>query len=295
MGPCQNTKDATVWFQGATAGTALNDQSDGGSECRGAGDAGGYSGWRFDSGIQNECQPEALYWHTTGDDALNLGSLIPGDEASWAERITSIGAGRQVVGWRLFPPNDGAFLWECSGNCGILDNWALTDLNAVEVIGPCSPSWTIKRAYDVNDGGVIIASGFRSGQGTHALLLTPDPACCPADLDGDGVVGVKDLLILLGTWGACPNCGDCGAQCVADLDCDCAVGVKDLLFLEGAWGPCPGGGSDGGSSHQALEEAVQAMGYDDLEAYHEWLAQASDVEALASGWVLYALLTDGDG
>ena len=36
------------------------------------------------------------------------------------------------------------------------------------------------------------------------------------------------------------------------------------------------------------------MGYTDLEDYHEWLAQASEAEAFTSGWVLYALLTDGE-
>ena len=41
-------------------------------------------------------------------------------------------------------------------------------------------------------------------------------------------------------------------------------------------------------------KVVQEMGYDDLEDYHAWLAQAGDAEALASGWVLYALLTDGE-
>lgn len=52
------------------------------------------------------------------------------------------------------------------------------------------------------------------------------------DLDGDGSVGVKDLLILLGDWGPCDNCTDCSA----DLDGDCTVGVKDLLILLGNWG-----------------------------------------------------------
>ena len=52
------------------------------------------------------------------------------------------------------------------------------------------------------------------------------------DLDGDGTVGVKDLLILLGNWGPCAECADC----VADLDGDCSVGVKDLLILLGNWG-----------------------------------------------------------
>ncbi len=52
------------------------------------------------------------------------------------------------------------------------------------------------------------------------------------DLDGDGVVGVKDLLILLGEWGPCADCDNCPA----DLDDDCTVGVKDLLILLGNWG-----------------------------------------------------------
>ena len=55
---------------------------------------------------------------------------------------------------------------------------------------------------------------------------------CPADLDGSGDVGVKDLLILLGAWG--PNKGH-----PADFDNSGDVGVKDLLFLLGTWGPCP--------------------------------------------------------
>lgn len=195
---------------------------------------------------------------------------------------------RRVVGWANATP-DLAQLWECTEDCDILGNWTLTDLNALDVIGRCSDSWTIKRAYDVNDSGVIIASGFR-GQGRHALLLTPDPACCPADLDGDGTVGASDQLALLVAWGPCPNCGDCGVECVADLDCDCTVGSVDLNILLLAWGPC-----DGGSSHHdldALEQAVQEMGYDDVEDYHEWLAQASEAEALASGWVLYTILQD---
>ena len=52
------------------------------------------------------------------------------------------------------------------------------------------------------------------------------------DLDGDCVVGVKDLLILLGAWGPCSKKGDCPA----DLDKSGDVGVKDLLVLLGNWG-----------------------------------------------------------
>ena len=60
----------------------------------------------------------------------------------------------------------------------------------------------------------------------------PDECETPGDLNGDGTVGVDDLLILLGDWGPCADCDDC----VADLDGDCGVGVKDLLILLGNWG-----------------------------------------------------------
>jgi hypothetical protein len=53
----------------------------------------------------------------------------------------------------------------------------------------------------------------------------------PGDLDGDGAVGILDLLLLLGAWG---SCGDCG-NCPADLDGDCAVGVTDFLILLANW------------------------------------------------------------
>jgi hypothetical protein len=46
----------------------------------------------------------------------------------------------------------------------------------------------------------------------------------PGDLDGDGVVGVDDLLILLGSWGACTGCP-------GDINGDGTVGVDDLLVM----------------------------------------------------------------
>ena len=59
------------------------------------------------------------------------------------------------------------------------------------------------------------------------------PAYDPADLNMDGSVGVADFLILLGSWGRCP---DPPAECPADLDGNGSVGVADLLILLGAWG-----------------------------------------------------------
>jgi hypothetical protein len=63
-------------------------------------------------------------------------------------------------------------------------------------------------------------------------ILSASIDCVTPDLDGDGVVGILDLVALLAAWGPCPRCGDCPA----DLDGDCTVGFQDLLLLLGAWG-----------------------------------------------------------
>ncbi len=53
---------------------------------------------------------------------------------------------------------------------------------------------------------------------------------CPADLNGDQVVGAADLATLLGQWGGAGT---------ADLSGNGSVGPEDLALLLGAWGPCP--------------------------------------------------------
>ena len=70
--------------------------------------------------------------------------------------------------------------------------------------------------------------------GAYEYQFDPADQVTFADLNGDGAVGVKDLLGLLGSWGPCAK-----GCCLADLDLDGNVGVKDLLILLGVWGPCP--------------------------------------------------------
>ncbi|MHC4415617.1 MAG: M43 family zinc metalloprotease [Planctomycetota bacterium] len=54
---------------------------------------------------------------------------------------------------------------------------------------------------------------------------------CREDLNGDGFVGIADLLALLAAWGTNPG----GPP---DFNGDGNVGVADLLLLLSAWGPC---------------------------------------------------------
>jgi glucose/arabinose dehydrogenase len=53
----------------------------------------------------------------------------------------------------------------------------------------------------------------------------------PADLTGDGVVDVDDLLLVINTWGPCPV----KAPCIADLVVDGLVDVDDLLVIINNW------------------------------------------------------------
>lgn len=55
----------------------------------------------------------------------------------------------------------------------------------------------------------------------------------PGDVDGDGLVGFSDLLLLLGAWGPCP--GQPHDPCPADFDDDGNVNFSDLLVVLGNW------------------------------------------------------------
>jgi hypothetical protein len=62
----------------------------------------------------------------------------------------------------------------------------------------------------------------------------PDECEAIGDLNGDGVVNVRDLLALLAAWGACED--PCPPACTGDTNFDCTVNWIDLLTLLSNWG-----------------------------------------------------------
>lgn len=71
-----------------------------------------------------------------------------------------------------------------------------------------------------------------TGEGTLTIDCEIDPTpTCPADLNGDGVVDVSDMLLLLGSWGPCTGCDE-------DITGNNEVGISDLLELLAQWGAC---------------------------------------------------------
>ena len=75
---------------------------------------------------------------------------------------------------------------------------------------------------------VYIQMGPNSNEDIYTNVIEFEP--CPWDCaDGDGVVGINDLLALLADWG--------GSQC--DFDGDGGTDIDDFLELLANWGPCP--------------------------------------------------------
>ena len=163
---------------------------------------------------QNEVIVRSFLWRDS--QWIDLG-VLPGCEET---RVLDLNDAGQAIGYC-----DGSvfhrFLWQDGAM------WEINDL-----IQTNDPNFdTISLVWAINNAGQITGKGHHFEFGSPALRLNPILPT-PGDLDGDGVVGVKDLLILLGNWGPCEDCNDC----VADLNGDCVVGVTDLLTLLGNWG-----------------------------------------------------------
>lgn len=230
-------------------------------------------GWGVDE--SNLCRKRALFWRHFSPTVVILDTIPTAQQA----RAEAINVHQQAVG-----TNDTAgvaVLWQANGT--------YVDLNST-INSACD--WLLREARDINDDGWIVGWGFR-GAFRRAYLLMPLNTACPGDINLDGMVGVPDLLAVLGAWGPCPV----GEICIADIagapgmPPDCEVGVPDQLEVLACWGQsCPCSGEGYFSSSEALEEAVEQLGFDDVDEAHEWLSDASDAEGFAFGTALVAIL-----
>lgn len=131
-----------------------------------------------------------------------------------------------VIGIACAPP-----ALPCAGSILLLDaNMPASPvlLDAVPFVGGDESSLFVNEPY-------VYATSEFAGPNDPAIglvILETAGLSHPADLDGDGSVGVADFLILLANWGPCPPKG----ECTADLNGDGSVGVADLLILLANWG-----------------------------------------------------------
>ncbi|MCH7849987.1 MAG: hypothetical protein IIB53_16695, partial [Planctomycetes bacterium] len=151
---------------------------------------------------QNEVIVRSFLWRD--GEWIDLG-VLPGCEET---RVRDLNDAGQAVGFCEGPGAFAEFVWH-NGVMFELDELYISD----------DPEFTgIAGVGAISNEGRIAGSGLHVEFSGVAIRLTPiiPPL---GDLDGDGTVGVKDLLILLGNWGPCADCADC----VADLDDNCVV------------------------------------------------------------------------
>ncbi|MFM1823638.1 MAG: hypothetical protein RI967_1904 [Planctomycetota bacterium] len=89
--------------------------------------------------------------------------------------------------------------------------------------GAAETTKVAKREMPANDDFASVT--FRAGVGGSS------PACCPADLNCDGIIDGADLAALLSGWGSAG---------VGDINADGNTNGADLAILLGAWGACQG-------------------------------------------------------
>ncbi|MCH2152907.1 MAG: right-handed parallel beta-helix repeat-containing protein [Phycisphaerales bacterium] len=126
----------------------------------------------------------------------------------YCDNGTSPDASLQFIGCTIRNNNGG------TGGIKILPNWTVT-LTDTAVCQNSTPEQIVGPWEDL--GGNTVAQEC--------------PVECPGDFDGNGDVGVDDLLLLLGEYGT-----DCSAGCDSDLDGNGLVNVDDLLELLSYYG-----------------------------------------------------------
>lgn len=81
-------------------------------------------------------------------------------------------------------------------------------------------------------GDYVVRIAAESGEGEYVVQLDGALTCQPSrgDIDGDGLVGFSDFLVLSREFGSQGN------SLASDLDCDDRVGFSDFLILSGNFG-----------------------------------------------------------
>ena len=168
-----------------------------------------------------------LFDTTTGG---QIAKLLPNDGEANARFgfSVAISGATAIVGAWLDDGNGSAYLFDISDPANptqiaklLADDGAALDVFGISV--GISGATAIVGAPADDDNG--------SQSGSAYLFDAAAAGMCPWDLNGNGSVGILDLLALLAAWGSDPG----GPP---DFDGDGTVGILDLLALLANWGSC---------------------------------------------------------
>ena len=191
-----------------------------------ADNAGGYADW--------------VELVNVSDEAANVSGLVLTNRRSEPQRFSfpsvTVAAGDHQLVWLDNDPEEGpfhaSFNIESNGDDLILSVWDTFGWRCVDQIEWTEPQLSNTSLGRVTDG----ADEWATFVPNTSMPPTPDAANagptgnpCPEDLDGDGVVGVSDVLMILGEFG-------CVSNCAMDIDGDESIGVSDVLSVLSAFG-----------------------------------------------------------
>lgn len=186
-----------------------------------------------------------VYWDQNGEPGELSPLILPDDPLTGSADRTLRTAGpilgyaadgRIAFSGALDDPETGAhgaiFLGEPDGTVRVVvalgDEFDVPGGDGIRVITDIDVSFLHSFG---ESGAIAFRLDFEDGS-TGVFVSTPADGPV-GDLDGDGMVGFSDLLILLAEWGDCPPPP---AACPADLDGGGTVGLGDLLILLANWG-----------------------------------------------------------
>jgi hypothetical protein len=96
------------------------------------------------------------------------------------------------------------------------------------------------------------------------------PGECPGDINGSGIVDADDLVIVILTWGPCPQLPEpCHANVATPSNN--AVDSDDLVVVILGWGPCPDNQGIADSMPQSIQDCMDKCAQAGLEG-QQWSA-----------------------
>ncbi len=124
--------------------------------------------------------------------------------------------------------DDGGASWEFLESVAGGGGWQVASFRVADYVSSAGNIWLRFSATDNPNDSVTEA-------GIDAIEITAfqcEDSSIPADITGDGLVDVLDLLEVLSAWGDCP---DPPEECPADITGDGIVDVLDLLEVLSNW------------------------------------------------------------
>ena len=189
-------------------------------------DAGGFADW--------------VELVNVGEEAADVSGLMLTNRRSEPQRYmfpdATVAAGDHQLVWLDNDPEQGpfhaSFNIESTGDDLILSVWDTFGWRCVDQIAWATPqlsNTSIGRVTDGADEWTTFIPNTSAPPTPDAPNAGPTGSPCPEDLDGDGAVGVSDVLMVLGEFG-------CASNCSMDIDGDESVGVSDVLAVLSVFG-----------------------------------------------------------